>query len=68
MLPTLFHEGVELLHEEVPKRSLLTMLGDVRPKSRKAKHLSLGVVGLDQPVSVEEGAVALLEYYLLLLS
>ena len=26
-------EGVELLQEQVPKRSLLTMLGDERPQA-----------------------------------
>ena len=43
------------------------MLGDERLQSGEAEHLPLGVVGLYQAVSVEEGAVALLEYYLLLL-
>ena len=41
--------------------------GNERLQARKAEHLPLGVVGLYQAVSVEEGAVAFLEYYLFLL-
>src|SRR5215213_8350814 len=59
LLPALPHEGVKLFQEEVPQRSLLTMLGDERPKPREAEHLALGVVGLYQPIAVEQHAATL---------
>src|SRR5688500_14699625 len=37
------------------------------PQPREAEHLALGVVGLDQAVAVEEGAIASLQHSLLLL-
>src|SRR5215212_2000133 len=43
------------------------MLGDERPKPREAKHLTLGVVSLYEPVAVEKCCLALLEHDLLLL-
>jgi hypothetical protein len=67
LLPALPHEGVQFLQENVTKWPLLSVLGDERLKTGKAEHLTLGVVGLNEAVSVEEGAVAFLEYYLLLL-
>src|SRR5215211_2332623 len=43
------------------------MLGDERPQPREAEHLALGVMGLYQPVGVEEGRLAAFQDYLLLL-
>src|SRR5829696_1487969 len=67
LLPALPHEGVKLFQEEVPQRSLLTMLGDERPKPREAEHLALGVVGLYQTVTVEQSRLVCLQGDLLLL-
>src|SRR5215211_2258451 len=61
------YERIELLYECLIQRLLLTMLADECTQPRKAEHLPLGVMGLNQAVSVEESAIALLEYYLLLL-
>src|SRR5215213_10340878 len=43
------------------------MLSYERPKPREAEHLTLRVVGLYQPVAVEQCCLALLEHYLVLL-
>ena len=43
------------------------MLGDERLKTAKAENLAFRVVGLYQPVAVEEGAVAGIEHRFLLL-
>jgi hypothetical protein len=43
------------------------VLGDECPQPREAENLTFGVVGLDETITVEEGAVAFLEHYLLLL-
>src|SRR5215204_867927 len=67
LLPALSNEGVELLQEQVPKRSLLTVLGDERTKLRKAEHSPLGVMGFHQPVAVEQHAPTLSERGLSLL-
>src|SRR5215217_333557 len=67
LLPALSNEGVELLQEQVPKRSLLSVLGDERSKLRKAEHSALGVMGLHQPVAVEQHAATLSERVLPLL-
>jgi hypothetical protein len=61
------YEGVEFLQEELPKRSLLTMLSNKRLQPREAEHLALGVVSLYQPVAVEESTLANIEQDLLLL-
>src|SRR5215203_369360 len=58
LLPPFPNEGVELLHEEVPQRSHLTMLGDECTKPRKGEHLAFRVVSLYQSVAVEEGCFA----------
>src|SRR5215213_2751608 len=68
LLPAFSNEGVELPQEKVPQRSLLSsVLCDERPKPREAEHLALRIVGLYQPVAVEEGAIVPLQYYLFLL-
>jgi hypothetical protein len=54
LLPAFPYKGVELLHQELSQRALLSVLGDQSPKPWKAEHLALGVVGLHQAVSVEE--------------
>src|SRR3712207_7185861 len=41
LLPTLPHEGVESLHQEVPQRPLLIVLGHKRTQPWKAEHLTL---------------------------
>jgi hypothetical protein len=46
---------------------LFVVLRHERPQPREAEHLSLGVVGLDQPVAVEEDALASIDHYLPLL-
>src|SRR5215208_4155868 len=53
------YEGVEFLQAEIPQRPLLlsTVLGDERTKPGKAEHLALRVVGLYQPVAVEEDTI-----------
>jgi hypothetical protein len=38
-----------------------------RPKPREAEHLAFRVVGLYQPVAVEQDALASIDHYLLLL-
>src|SRR5215218_4852215 len=43
------------------------MLGYKRPKPRKAEHLAFRVVGLYQTVAIEEGCLAAIQDYLLLL-
>jgi hypothetical protein len=43
------------------------MLGHERLQAGKAEHLTFWIMGLDQPVTVEEGCFARLEYSLLLL-
>ena len=40
--------------QEVPQHPLLAVLGDKPPKPREAEHLAFGVVGLYQPIAVEE--------------
>ena len=40
LLPALPYEGIKLFQEEVPQRSLLTMLGYKLPKPRDAEHLT----------------------------
>jgi hypothetical protein len=50
---------VKFLHEEIPQRTLiLAVLGDEPLQPGEAEHLALGVVGLYQPVAVEQDAVA----------
>src|SRR5215217_4661599 len=66
LLPALPYEGVKLFQEEVSQCSLLTVLGDERTKPRKAEHLTLRIVGLYQPVGVEQDAFAVIEFDLLL--
>src|SRR5215218_8426188 len=67
LFPLLPREGVKLLQEVVPQRSLFAVLGNKPPKPRKAKHLTFGVVGLYQPVAVKKGCLASVQEYLLLL-
>src|SRR5215207_5592705 len=67
LFPALPYEGVEFLQAEIPQRALLTVLGYERPKPREAEHLTLRVVGLYQTITVEEDALATIEFYLLLL-
>src|SRR5215218_8673855 len=67
LLPALPDEGVEFLHQEVHKGSFLSVLCDQTSKPRKAEHLTLGVVGLDQPIAIEQSVVAQGEHCLLLL-
>src|SRR5215204_3851483 len=43
------------------------MLRDQPPQPRNAEHLAFGVMGLDQAIAVEEGAIAFLQHSLLLL-
>src|SRR5215217_8862227 len=61
LLPTLPDEGVEFLHQEVHKGSFLSVLCDQTSKPRKAEHLTLEVVGLYQPIAVEQHAAPLSE-------
>jgi transcriptional regulator with XRE-family HTH domain len=56
-----------LYYLESGKRSLLTVLGDEPPQLRKAEHSPLGVMGLHQPVAVEQDATILSERDLSLL-
>ena len=52
----------------MPKsHSLLSVLGDERPKPRDAEHLAFWVVSLYKTVAVEQDALASIEHYLLLL-
>lgn len=39
----------------------------VKRQAKETEHISLGVVGFDQAIAVEEGAIAPSEHYLLLL-
>src|SRR5215207_11420983 len=60
LLPPLPHEGVELLHQELPQRFLLiSVMGNKLPKPREAEHLAFRVMGLYQPIAVEEHVLAL---------
>src|SRR5918995_6048308 len=43
------------------------MLCDECPQPGEAEHLAFGVMGLDEAVAVEEGGIASIEHYLLLL-
>src|SRR5215217_7889358 len=67
LLPALPYEGMKLFQEEVSQCSLLTVLGNKRTKPGKAEHLALRVVGLYQPVGVEQDTFAVIDFDLLLL-
>jgi hypothetical protein len=67
LLPPLPCEGVKLFQEELPQRSLLAMVGDESTKPWEAEHLTVRVVGLYQPVGVEQDAFASIEFDPLLL-
>src|SRR5215211_7552294 len=67
LLPALSSEGVELFHQEVHQRPLPAVLGDERSQLGEAEHLASGVMGLYEPIAVEEGRLATLQDDLLLL-
>src|ERR671921_2030014 len=67
LLPPHPGEGVEFLHQEVHQRLSLSMLSNERLQTGEAEHLTFGIMGLYQPVTVKEGPVSLSQDDLLLL-